>query len=456
MTSALHALHTRAGRPSSRTLSAKMGNVSHSYVHQVLKGAKLPSWPILAKLVRALDGDVESFRELWISAKSAGEKADDLPSPSRRVASDVSVFVSYAHVDDQATHGRLRAFVEDVANMYKSFTGLDVQVFVDRDSIPSGESWRDRIRLGLASSSIMLAFVTPAYLRSPNCVEEFTEFFSFLRVNSQTRLILPLLFFARERLERQFKDDLLWQEISEIQTEDISVLRTEERGSGLWVRRVELVADAIDEVLSSVSVDENSTTEPIAADEMDDDNDFGILETRARIEEEAPEIAAAIQRMGDLLEEIGGIATDATPELQAADSFRKKLTLTQRIAQSFSPIAEEMDTISQRVRGGVEEWRLIIDPVFAEIRQGEVETTDAIQFIQTVEQMCEASGPGLDAMIDFAGSVDQIRGQSASLDKPLKLIRSSALRFAELRAVFKEWQQQVTDLREEGFLPQPA
>lgn len=64
---ALHALHHAAGWPSLRRLAGEVG-VSPTTVSAVFSAPRLPSWGLLSLLVDALDGDVETFHQLWLDA----------------------------------------------------------------------------------------------------------------------------------------------------------------------------------------------------------------------------------------------------------------------------------------------------------------------------------------------------------------------------------------------------
>ena len=50
-------------------------------------------------------------------------------------------------------------------------------------------------------------------------------------------------------------------------------------------------------------------------------------------------------------------------------------------------------------------------------------------------------------MTDFVDAVDGITGLSATLDNPLRRIRSAALRVADARATFREWKSEIEHLR---------
>ena len=64
---ALHRLHHRAGWPSLRVLGRQVG-CSPTTVSAVFSAPRLPTWGTLELVVEAMDGDVEAFRELWLTA----------------------------------------------------------------------------------------------------------------------------------------------------------------------------------------------------------------------------------------------------------------------------------------------------------------------------------------------------------------------------------------------------
>ena len=69
---ALRELHLRAGAPSTRSIARSTGNeISHDTVNRILKGSDLPQWRSLEFIVKALEGDVETFLDLWVSARRA-------------------------------------------------------------------------------------------------------------------------------------------------------------------------------------------------------------------------------------------------------------------------------------------------------------------------------------------------------------------------------------------------
>jgi hypothetical protein len=68
---ALKHLHLRAGKPSVRQIASDITGISHSTVHDVLNGQRLPSWSNVERIVKYLNGDIASIRELWLIAAEA-------------------------------------------------------------------------------------------------------------------------------------------------------------------------------------------------------------------------------------------------------------------------------------------------------------------------------------------------------------------------------------------------
>lgn len=67
----LRELHLLAGEPSMRAIARSTGALSHDTVHRVLTGPGLPNWRPLELVVKALNGDVDAFRERWAAARRA-------------------------------------------------------------------------------------------------------------------------------------------------------------------------------------------------------------------------------------------------------------------------------------------------------------------------------------------------------------------------------------------------
>jgi TIR domain/Effector-associated domain 2 len=159
------------------------------------------------------------------------------------------VFVSYSRDDDKATYGRISALVRDLDVMYRNATGQLARVFKDDVTIRPGENWRQAIDDGIASSVVLLAFVSPAFLRSQYCRTEVLDFLSA----TGPRLLLPLLYFERAKVSDQFASDPLWRRIDQIQQISIVTLRRADPGTEVWLTATEHIAARISEVLDTTA-----------------------------------------------------------------------------------------------------------------------------------------------------------------------------------------------------------
>lgn len=81
VTAYLQALHEEAGSPSRRKLS-EMAGISDSTVADALNGVRVPTWRTLEPLVKALGGDPEDLRPIWLLCK--GPQAEQLKPPRDR------------------------------------------------------------------------------------------------------------------------------------------------------------------------------------------------------------------------------------------------------------------------------------------------------------------------------------------------------------------------------------
>ena len=445
--SALRDLYLRAGEPSSRSIAVAIGGVSHTTINLAIRGSKVPSWPITVKLVEHFGGEVEEFRNLWVETREPVE-----PKASA-TSSEVSVFVSYAHIDDEATYERISKLIKDIANTYRSMTGKEVGVFQDVNSISPGENWKDRIRLGLSYSSIFLAFVTPAYFRSPYCREELSEFLAFLDANSTTRLAIPLLYADPERMETQFKDDHLWQKLASLQRVDISNLRVIDPGSSEWIRRVQELSDTVDKTLTDVKeLLDNLEVEksvPTNADQDEEAIQEGLLERMTQVEEAGPGMLISMEHFTELLNQIGAVANESSPQMTQAETFGEKLAASNRLAKRLGPIAADMEHTADSLVRDFEGLNSMITYILSYARENPEEVAsspDAIDGLQKIWEMAETGTKSLGELDSVNKSLTDGIGYSKNLDKPLRAMRRAFLRLADLRGILSGWRDDLLAL----------
>lgn len=77
------------------------------------------------------------------------------------------IFISYSRRDnDKAQVSRL---VERIKQEFEGFTQRPLKPFFDTSEISGGDYWQDKLLKGLKDSRLMLACLSPEYLKSQWC-----------------------------------------------------------------------------------------------------------------------------------------------------------------------------------------------------------------------------------------------------------------------------------------------
>jgi len=104
-------------------------------------------------------------------------------------------FWSYTSLDDRHSNGRLSALRLQLAGELQVLVGRrPVRVFQDKDMIPFGADWAQKIEEALGQSSFLIPIVTPGFLQSEWCCKEVTRFREREQALGRNDLIFPFLF----------------------------------------------------------------------------------------------------------------------------------------------------------------------------------------------------------------------------------------------------------------------
>ncbi len=116
----LDQLHLAAGRPSMREIAARAGRgrISSSTVHNVFRNSRVPRWPFLEEIVKALHGDTAEFLHLWKAAWQA-ENTSETP----QTISPVSMTTSAALITPSGSGLPLRIWSAEIPSRNPNFTG---------------------------------------------------------------------------------------------------------------------------------------------------------------------------------------------------------------------------------------------------------------------------------------------------------------------------------------------
>ncbi|MCO6456985.1 MAG: toll/interleukin-1 receptor domain-containing protein, partial [Pirellulaceae bacterium] len=85
------------------------------------------------------------------------------------------LFISYSRRDNVPS-GWVTEFVAQLKQRHAQYSGRELNPFFDQLSIDEGSDWRRRLGAGLRQSRLFLAFLSPNYITSRNCLWEWDEY----------------------------------------------------------------------------------------------------------------------------------------------------------------------------------------------------------------------------------------------------------------------------------------
>ena len=87
------------------------------------------------------------------------------------------LFISYSRSDNQ--EGRITQLVDRIKQDFAAFAHRDLVTFFDQHEIHGMQDWRQRILQGLRESHLILACLSPTYLKSEYCEWEMVEYLKY-------------------------------------------------------------------------------------------------------------------------------------------------------------------------------------------------------------------------------------------------------------------------------------
>ena len=84
------------------------------------------------------------------------------------------LFISYSRRDNE--QGRITQLVERIKTDFAPFAKRELVPFFDQQEIYGMQDWKQRILQGLRESRLLLACLSPTFLKSEWCEREFVEY----------------------------------------------------------------------------------------------------------------------------------------------------------------------------------------------------------------------------------------------------------------------------------------
>ncbi|WP_435110039.1 helix-turn-helix domain-containing protein [Nocardiopsis synnemataformans] len=151
LVSELNRLRSQAGNPSLRKIADLTGRVvSHTTINDIFHGRSVPRWTVVDCLVKALGGDPERFRNLWVEATAEKHHRFDIVAQEEVRARQIREYAPYLMPELLQTERYARA-----VNLYSTLrdfpeeSELQVQHRIKRQNILEGGVGGPRVQFVL-------------------------------------------------------------------------------------------------------------------------------------------------------------------------------------------------------------------------------------------------------------------------------------------------------------------
>lgn len=335
------------------------------------------------------------------------------PSETRAPVSDevdATLFLSYAHSDDEYLGGAMMRFAAALQSSYRFQFGREIHVFTDRTDLAWGSAWQRQLDAAVRDTQFLLAMVTPTYLRSQACRREFEQ---FLAASDRDRddLVLTLLWTV---LPPSRGDDPVRAHVDAHQWEDGKNLTELEPGTPAYRSVVDAIARRLHEVV------ERRERPPEGSDEAD------LMDELQQLDRIRPRFETATQRFGAAMAGVGSTFEDAGP-LGDGNTYASAAALA-RLGTALDRPVKRLETAVESL---TDEWGQI-DSIFSSalgILPYLAGGTARAEMTRTlVELQVAIDLPGLDQFESMAGLLGAVsrhlRPAGRALQNALRVLRT--------------------------------
>lgn len=362
-------------------------------------------------------------------------------------------FWSYAHADDDADGGRIADLARDLIAQYEMVTGEPIDLFLDRDSLEWGNVWREKVDGSLASVAFFVPVLTPRYFKRTECRRELRTFVTEAERLGLGALVMPLHYVDFPGLHEDPSSDDLIALVKEYQWAPWTELRFAARDSEEYRRGVAELADRL--AAANAEVTRAAAAAPIAVpSETDDEDAPGTMDLLAEMETAMPAWTEIVERVGEIVVELGERMQLATQEGEEADArgagFKGRLTVLRRLANDLAAPADEVVQLGSQfteklnaVDAGV---RTIVEMAPQTPAESANEREEIVGFFDSIRQLAVEADEGLGAVDELIDQMQPIVKMSRDLRSPLTKFKQGLTVMGEGRQIMNDWVRLIDEV----------
>lgn len=276
-----------------------------------------------------------------------------------RRMSDANLFLSYNHADNDFLDGKIVDLAKTIVESYRFLTSHDVSLFIDSESINWGDDWRSALRSSVDSTNFFMPAVTPNYLSSQACREEYLQFEARLSETTQNR-ILPLMWQQLPNLNQNNADPVLnsikrtqWINVESLQ--DLSLSSPQDRQE--YKKQARIIAKRLQGIINSNQKELSVSSKKHDAEIMQSQRNRNDLVHRfGNIEASLPEMNQSVNNMTSSMADI--IKTLNESPMPADASAQQMIQWSEEIAQTIEP---HVNALNDSITTLNNQWNIVSD-----------------------------------------------------------------------------------------------
>ncbi|MGA9674078.1 MAG: TIR domain-containing protein [Mycobacterium sp.] len=343
-----------------------------------------------------------------------------------------TAFWSYAHSDDDGTNGKIRRLKEGVDHAFKRYSGDPLASFFDRSGdnrLVWGDEWRSKISSTIWGTTFFIPVISPSYLKSSMCRDEFNEFWEKAEKSDDLQeLLLPILWAPVHPATKE--ENQVWDIVKGRQYLDWTQVRKLGEDSPEYERLVDEMGERLAEAARTVAnVSEGeSAAEEDGTDSDDDDGGAAVPVDSPEPPPTDPGPAGLVDLADDATEQAKRFAADLTTGFQALQEMQtqvlapdplhpnastgQRLFYFKRISKDMGPYVQKFE---QSLKEAEDEARRLNDTMFKFI---DILQDPVLRRVADIENMNVSQVRGLPALLaEKFGDYGQFRDQISAIGR---------------------------------------
>lgn len=376
-----------------------------------------------------------------------------------------SVFWSYARTDDEREGGRIVRLASLIQDEFRTLTGAELEMFIDRESIQWGNDFRREIDEALQQTSFFVPVLTSTYFLRAECRREMRNFVSSAESLGLQDLLLSIRYTSITDLDESSTDELK-SVAAKMQFESWDQLRLVDENSAAHRQAVNRLANRLVDLTRKLEQQPptfpcpdatpsrfaESSANPDTNDGDDSDDSPGLLELLADLEPAGANWNETLTGFPPALEEFNGSFNRASEKIGQigphGNPFAARLNITRLLAQEIALPVEHLEALSRKYSADLLRLDVIVSGVLR--YSFSAKQADAKESAAGIRALIEASRQ---AMVGIGGAADAARryeGVSRDLRPLLRRFQTAMRNVIDGQQIIEGWLPLVEQIEQES------